>query len=81
MTRLCIGPVGITAHKRPQFFLHFGSDFSTHSDVEHESRIARCQAPELGGRQALITQKPFNQAFDVHNVSSKIDPDLLARIS
>jgi hypothetical protein len=47
-------------HEMAQFYLHFGSDFSPHPDVEYEARIARGQAPEFGRWQVLFPEKPLN---------------------
>ena len=68
------------SHELAQFCLHFGPDFAAHPHIEHQPRILRCKSAEFGGRQFLFAQKSFDEAVDVHNVSSSCDPVLLARI-
>ncbi|MBJ7389763.1 MAG: hypothetical protein JHC92_10125 [Sphingomonadaceae bacterium] len=72
---LVLDVLAIVGHEVPQFYLHFGSNFSPHAHVQHKPRVTRSQAPEFGRWQALFAKKPLNKAGDVHDVSSMIDPD------
>jgi hypothetical protein len=68
-------------HELTQFRLHFGPDFAAHPHVEHQPRIAGRQSTELCRWQILFAQKAFDEAVDVHDVSSGWDSVSLARIS
>jgi hypothetical protein len=75
-----LGVLAIVGHEAPEFYLHFGSNFPAHAYVQHKPRITRSQAAEFGRWQVLFPKKPLNKARDMHDVSSMIDPDWLARI-
>jgi hypothetical protein len=72
---LRVGLRAIGRNEMPQFCLHFGSNFSPHPDVQDKPRITRRQTAKFRWWQVLISEKPFDKARDMHDVSSMIDPD------
>jgi hypothetical protein len=67
--------------KLPQLRLHFGANFAAHPHVEHQPWISGREPAEFGRRQFLFAQEAFDEAVDVHKVSSGWDSVSLARIN
>lgn len=67
-------------NKLPQLCLHFGADFTAHPHIEHQPWILGREPAKLGRRQILFAQEAFDEAVDVHDVSSGCNSVSLARI-